>query len=175
LSLLIKALAGESELMWPLRMLKPVITALNGSVTGGALTGVVLSDVVIAERHVRLRDGHVVDGMASATGPMLWPLDVGILRAKRWLLTGDWIGAEEAERIGLVTEVVERGTSLARALTYAEQLAALRPEAVALTKRAINSWLVGHVRDVFDPAFAAEVALLRADAPNPLDSEACDT
>jgi enoyl-CoA hydratase len=154
------ALAGDSSVLAALRINKPVITALNGSVTGAALTSVLMTDIVIAEEHVRLRDMHVTAGIVSASGPMLWPLSAGLLQAKRWLLTGDWIDAREAERIGLVTEVVDRATSLARAVEYARHLAALDPDAVALTKRALNNWLLAHVDDVFTPAFAAEIALV---------------
>ena len=156
---LVNALLGNADVLQALRTPKPIITALNGSVAGGVLTSVLLTDVVVAERHVRLRDMHVTAGLVSATGSMLWPMSTGILRAKRWLLTGDWIDAEEAERIGLVTEVVDTGASLERAAAYAAHLAALRPEALWLTKRAINNWLITHVDDVFTPAFAAEIAL----------------
>lgn len=156
---LVRALLGDAALMQPLRTPKPIITALNGSVAGGVLTSVLLTDIVVAERHVRLRDVHVNAGLVSASGPMLWPLSVGILRAKRWLLTGDWLDAEEAERIGLVTEVVDTGSALERASAYAQHLAALRPEALWLTKRAINNWLISNVPTVFTPAFAAEIAL----------------
>jgi enoyl-CoA hydratase len=159
-SALVNALLGNSELPKPLQMPKPVVTALNGSVVGSVLTSVLFSDVVIAERHARIRDVHVNAGLVSATGPLLWPMSTGVLRAKRWLLTGDWIDAEEAERIGLVTEVVETGASVQRATEYAQHFVALRPEALWLTKRAINNWLLSHVRDVFAPAFAAEIALL---------------
>ena len=162
---LLNALLGDTDLMQPLRTPKPIITALNGSVAGGVLTSVLLSDVVVAERHVRLRDVHVTAGLVAATGAMLWPMSTGILRAKRWLLTGDWIDAEEAERIGLVTEVVDTGAALERASAYAAHLGALRPETLWLTKRAINNWLISHVSEVFTPAFAAEVALF----PNQAD------
>ena len=161
---LVRALLGDADVMAALRTPKPVVTALNGSVAGGVLTSVLLTDVVVAERHVRLRDVHVNAGLVSATGPMLWPMSTGILRAKRWLLTGDWIDADEAERIGLVTEVVERGASLDRALDYARHFAALRPESLWLTKRAINNWLLAHVDDVFSPAYAAELALHSKDS-----------
>jgi enoyl-CoA hydratase len=163
-AILIRALLGDSDLLAPLRTPKPVVTALNGSVAGAVLTSVLLTDVVVAARHVRLRDFHVNAGLVSASGPMLWPLSTGVLRAKRWLLTGDWIDAAEAERIGLVTEVVDRGAAVDRALAYAHHFAALRPEALWFTKRAINNWLIAHVADVFAPAFAAEVALYQKES-----------
>ena len=144
----------------PLEQPKPVVTALDGDVLGARLTSVLLSDIVIVERHVRIRDMHVNGSLVPATGAMLWPPSTGLMRAKRWLLTGDWIGAQEAERIGLVTEVVDTGDSLERATQYATHLAALRPEILALAKRAINRWLLNSVDAVFAPALAAEMSLL---------------
>jgi enoyl-CoA hydratase/carnithine racemase len=69
------------------------------------------------------------------------------------------LGPPEAERIGLVTEVVETGCAFHRALAYARHLAALPPETLAATKRAINQWLLGRLEDVFQPAFTAEFVL----------------
>jgi enoyl-CoA hydratase len=104
---------------------------------------------------VEFRDAHVLGGVVSATGPFQWPPSVGLLRAKRYLLTGDAMSAEEAERLGLVHEVVDTGTSMTRALELARHLAALRPQAVQGTKRALNQWL----RVAFDPVFQHALAL----------------
>ena len=78
------------------------------------------------------------------------------MKAKRYVLTGEWIDALEAERIGLVSEVVETGSSLDRATEYATTLAALRPETLQLTKRAFNRFLRQGLLDVFDEAVALE-------------------
>src|SRR5262249_1676936 len=98
---------------------KPVVTALNGPASGGAL-----AFALLAERHVALSDPHVPAGVAAGDGGVLiWPLALGLLRAKRFLYTGDPLGAEEAQALGLVTEVVERGASVERALHWARRLA----------------------------------------------------
>ena len=134
----------------------PIITALNGPVMGGILAFVLLSDIVIAEEHATLQDMHVSTGRPSTTGPFFWPLAVGLMQARRYLLTGGRLTAAEAERIGLVTEVVRRGESLQRATEFAEKFASLSPSAVGGTKRALNQWLKLAFPSVFDASVALQ-------------------
>jgi enoyl-CoA hydratase len=136
---------------------KPVVAALNGPASGGALAFALLADVVVAERHVVLSDPHVPAGVAAGDGGVLiWPLALGLLRAKRFLYTGDPLGAEEAQALGLVTEVVERGASVERALHWARRLADAPREALRQTKRALQQWLrIG--MPAFDASWAGEI------------------
>ena len=140
---------------------KPVIMALDGD--PGVLTIPLTGDIVIAERHLSFIDNHVVIGTASATQPFLWPLSTGLLRAKRYILTGESIGAEEAERIGLVTEVVDTGRALARAREYAAKFAAMRPETLQATKRSLNQWMRMGLSQVYDHGLALEFMLFPKD------------
>jgi enoyl-CoA hydratase len=135
---------------------KPLIIALNGNASGSGLTFAMLGDIVIAERHVEFRDAHVVGGVVSATGSFLWPPSIGLLRAKRYLLTGDSFGAEEAERFGLVSEVVDTGTSLKRAEELAAQIASLPADGVQGTKRALNRWLKANFEPIFEHGLSLE-------------------
>ena len=64
---------------------------------------------------------------------------VGTARAKELVLLGERFGAEDARRLGLVTEVVAEGAGLERALELAERLAALPPVAVAVAKQVIDA------------------------------------
>jgi enoyl-CoA hydratase len=134
---------------------KPLLIAINGTASGSGLTLAMFGDIVIAERHVRFADAHVLGGVVSATGPFLWPPNMGLLRAKRYLLTGDPFSAEEALEFGLITEVVDSGKSVERAHELATRIAALRPSAVQGTKRALNQWL----RVAFDPVFRHALSL----------------
>ena len=153
---------------------KPVVVAVNGAIGGSGLTLAMFGDIVVAERHVTFGDPHVKVGVASATGPFQWPPSVGLMRAKRYLLTGDTFSAEEAERMGLISEVVDTGRSVERANEYARQLADLPPAAVQATKRALNQWLRMGFGPIFQHALSLEfmtfpVALLNygagADTP----------
>ena len=133
---------------------KPVIMALDGS--PGVMTIPLAGDILIAERHVTFADTHVLIGTASATQPYLWPLNSGLLRAKKYILTGQSFGAEEAQALGLVTDVVDTGASLDAAMEYARHLAGLRPETLQATKRALNQWLQLFRASVFESALAIE-------------------
>lgn len=135
---------------------KPLIIALNGNASGSGLTFAMLGDIVIAERQVEFRDAHVLGGVVSATGPFLWPPSIGLLRAKRYLLTGDTFSADEAERFGLVSEVVDSGTALKRAEAIASHLASLPPSGVQGTKRALNRWLKADFETIFEHALSLE-------------------
>jgi enoyl-CoA hydratase len=140
---------------------KPVVMAMDGN--PGVLTIPLSGDILIAERHLEFSDNHVLIGTASATQPFLWPLNTGLLRAKRYILTGESIDAEEAERLGLVTEVVDTGKSLARATEYAEHFASLRPETLQATKRVLNQWLRMAEGPVFEHGLALEFMLFPKD------------
>jgi enoyl-CoA hydratase len=136
---------------------KPVVTALNGTTSGGTLAFALFADVIIAEKHVQLSDPHVPAGVAAGDGGVLiWPLALGLVRAKRFLYTGDPISADEALALGLVTEVVERGASVDRALHWARRLADAPREALRQTKLALNEWLrIG--MPAFDASWAGEI------------------
>jgi enoyl-CoA hydratase len=134
---------------------KPLVVAVNGAIGGSGLTLAMFGDIVIAERHVVFSDPHVKVGVSSATGPFQWVPSIGLMRAKRYLMTGEAFSAEDAERMGLISEVVDTGRSVERANEYARQLAELPPSAVQATKRALNQWL----RMAFGPIFQHALSL----------------
>lgn len=130
----------------------PALVALHSP---ALLTLPLLSDIVVTEAHVDFVDTHVVAGITAATGAFLWPMSTGLNRARRYLLTGDRLSAVEAERIGLVAEVVESGASKARVAELAAQIAALPNAGVRMTKRALNEW----VRQSWGPIFKHALSL----------------
>ena len=71
---------------------------------------------------------------AGDGGQVIWPLLMGVNRAKYFLMTGDRVSAEEAERLGLVNFVVEDQDLMTKALEIAERLA-------RSPGRAINKYL----------------------------------
>jgi enoyl-CoA hydratase/carnithine racemase len=137
---------------------KPMVSAINGPAAGSGMMFALLCDWVIVEEHAPICDGHIKAAIAAGDGgAMIWPLTVGITRAKRWLMTGDWLSADEAERIGLVTEVVATGTSLARATEVARRFAEMPQMAVRYTKQALNQWLAFGAGISFDYSAALEM------------------
>ena len=136
---------------------KPIVCAINGVAMGAGLAFALLCDYIIVERHAQLADGHIRAALASGDGgALVWPLTVGLTKAKRYLMTGDSIGAEEAERLGLVSEVVDQGRSLDRAMFVARRFAAGPQLAIRYTKMALNQWLRQGQLTAFDYSYALE-------------------
>jgi enoyl-CoA hydratase len=121
---------------------KPIISAINGVAVGAGLVVAVLADISICADDARLGDGHVRLGVAAGDhAAIVWPLLVGMAKARYYLMTGEMVDGAEAERIGLVSKAVPRTQVLDEALTLAESLATGPQLAIRYTKRALNSWL----------------------------------
>ena len=121
---------------------KPVISAVNGYALGLGCTLALLSDVVIAARSAVFGDTHVRMGMSAGDGgQVLWPLLMGPARAKYHLMTGERFDAETAERLGLISLVVDDDELMERALGLARQLANGPLYAIMASKVPINKWL----------------------------------
>lgn len=121
---------------------KPVISAVNGYAMGLGATVALLADVVYAARSATFADTHVKMGIGAGDGgQVIWPLLMGVNRAKYFLMTGDRLTAEDAERMGLVNFVVDDGTVVDEALTLASRLAAGPGMAISASKVAINSYM----------------------------------
>lgn len=136
----------------------PMVAALNGPAVGLGATIALLCDVIVAADHVTIADPHVRVGIVAGDGgTAIWPLLVGPARAKQYLLTGDSLGAAEAERIGLINRVVGPEALEETALALARQLASLPPLAVQYTKAAVNKLVKEALNVSFDFAAAQEL------------------
>lgn len=136
----------------------PVVVALHGDVYGLGTSVALSGDIIVASKNVRIGDPHVRVGLAAGDGGVLvWPAAFGMARAKRHLLTGDPIGAEEAHRLGGVSDLVETPEEV---LPLAEAIAAriveLPPMAVEFTKRSLNHAMHKQAVDVFEFSLALE-------------------
>lgn len=121
---------------------KPVVAAVNGAAAGLGATIALVCDVVIAAKNARIGDPHVKMGITAGDGgAVIWPLLVGVNRAKYMLMTGDLVTADEAFQMGLVNKVVEEGEALNEAMAIARRLAAGAPFAVQSSKMAVNKYI----------------------------------
>ncbi|WP_028922504.1 enoyl-CoA hydratase/isomerase family protein [Pseudonocardia acaciae] len=136
----------------------PVVAALNGPARGFGATVALACDAVVAARSASLAEPHVTMGLVAGDGgPVVWPHSVGVLRAKRYLLTGDPIPAEDAFRMGLVTDLVDQpAEALSAGRALAARIAALPPLAVQGTKRAVNRGLLARAGEVLELGLAYE-------------------
>lgn len=117
------------------RLDKPSIAAIQGYAVAGGLALALACDLRIAGAGARLGDTSGKIGLLpDEGGAWLFPHFMGLDRALKMTLLSEVYGAEEAHRLGLVTEVVPDEDLNARALTLAKALAAKAPLAVRLAK-----------------------------------------
>lgn len=134
---------------------KPVVSAMRGPAVGAGLVAGLLADVSIAARSARIIDGHTRLGVAAGDhAAIVWPLLIGMAKAKYYLLTCEPLSGEEAERLGLVSLVVDDDELDARALEVAVKLSEGSASAIRFTKYALNNWL-----RMAGPSFDASLAL----------------
>ncbi|MBO3275665.1 enoyl-CoA hydratase/isomerase family protein [Pseudomonas schmalbachii] len=140
-----------------LELPQPLITAVNGLAVGLGCTIALFGDSVFAADNAKLSDPHVAIGVTAGDGgSVIWPLLVGPARAKRYLMSGDVLTAAEAERIGLVTDVVPADELVAKAQAFAQRLASGSQIAIRSTKASVNKILRDTANLVLDYSLAAE-------------------
>jgi enoyl-CoA hydratase len=117
----------------------PTIAAIEGNALGGGLELALCCDIRIASERARLGLPEVRLAVTpGAGGTQRLPRVVGPARARELILTGKVLTAAEAERIGLVHEVVPAGQAVARATAIGEEIALRGPLAVREAKRLID-------------------------------------
>jgi enoyl-CoA hydratase/carnithine racemase len=124
------------------RLPMPTIAAIEGNALGGGLELALSCDLRIASERARLGLPEVRLAVTPGVGgTQRLPRVVGAARARELILTGRIVDALEAERIGLVHEVVPAGEAVARATVVAEEIALRGPLAVREAKRLIDQAL----------------------------------
>ena len=138
---------------------KPTISAVNGYAMGLGANFALLCDIVVASTSAVFADTHVKMGIGAGDGgQVIWPLLMGPNRAKYYLMTGDMLKADEAERLGLVNFVVEPDDLLPKAMEIAERLAKGPSLAIAASKVPLNRWIKSMVQQVMPLSLAMEDA-----------------
>ena len=141
-----------------LELEQPVIAAVNGDAVGLGATIALFCDIIIAAEGARFGDAHIKMGVVPGDGgAVIWPLLCGIARAKEYLMTGDFISAAEAERIGLINHVVPHDEVLTKAMALAQRLANGPTKAIRWTKLACNKRLRDEVNLVLDASLGVEM------------------
>jgi enoyl-CoA hydratase/carnithine racemase len=129
------------ELVANIRSLpKPVIASLNGTTAGAGACIALASDIRLASEDARIAFLFVKVGLSGADmgAAYLLPRVVGLTKATELLYTGDFISAQEAERIGLYNRVVPAPQLAATTRELAERLAQGPGFALAKTKEMLN-------------------------------------
>lgn len=150
------------DLIWNMIDLeKPVVAAVHGLVAGLLCQVVLLSDIILAadDENTRFSDGHMNIAVAPGDGGALaWPSRIGLTRAKRYLLTGDAVPAREAERIGMITELVPPDHLLAIARQWGVRFANGPALATRWTKASLNQWLRRDAAEIFHYSWSLMIA-----------------
>ena len=134
---------------------KPVVSAMRGPAVGAGLVCGLLADISLATPEARIIDGHTRLGVAAGDhAAIVWPLLCGMAKAKYYLLLCEPLSGAEAERIGLISQVVPDAELDAKAVEIAGKLADGPAHAIRWTKHTLNHWL-----RTAGPAFDASAAL----------------
>lgn len=121
------------------RLPQPTVSAIAGYCLGGGFELALATDLRIAERSATFGLPEVGLGIVPGSGGLLrLARAVGAARAKDLILRGRRFDAAEAHSLGLVTEIVDAGEALPRALELAGELATLPPLALRVAKAAID-------------------------------------
>lgn len=118
---------------------KPVIAAVNGYALGGGCELAISCDIIIAGEKAKFGQPEVGLGITPGfAGTQRLSRIVGAKKAKELILTGGMIGAEEAEKIGLVNRVVPQEGLMDAAMEMAKTITSKGQIAVRYAKTAIN-------------------------------------
>jgi enoyl-CoA hydratase len=143
---------------------KPVVAAVNGPAIGLGLNVALMSDIVYIAESTFIADTHVSVGLVCGDGgAVFWPLLMGLLRCKEYLLTGDRIPAAKAVELGLATRAIPDADLMTEARAMANRLASLPHQALQETKRALNLHLQDYILRAAPFALSAEAESFATD------------
>jgi enoyl-CoA hydratase len=148
---------GKDIVFTQLDLEKPLICRMNGHATGLGASLALFCDIVVAAEEAKIGDPHVSVGLVAGDGgAFIWPQLVGYAKAKKYLFTGELLTATEAERLGLLTEVVPRAGLDAAVDALAQRIATGATKAIRWTKIATNLPLRALLHAHFDAGIAYE-------------------
>lgn len=114
------------------------VAAVHGAALGGGAELAAFCDLVVADERATFGQPEIKVGVFPPIAALHYPARVGLARTLRLLLTGEVIGAAEAERIGLVDRLAEAGSLETRLEEELARIRALSAAVLRLTKRAVR-------------------------------------
>ncbi|WGS52845.1 enoyl-CoA hydratase-related protein [Paraburkholderia sp. D15] len=135
----------------------PIVAAVNGAAVGLGATLALFCDMIYASPTARFADTHVNAGVVAGDGgAVIWPLLLGPVRARHYLMTGDFVNADEALAMGMINKIVESDRLLEATVEYAELLAGGPRDAVVWTKYCVNKITKQYTHLILDTSTALE-------------------
>ncbi len=122
------------------RLKQPIIAAVNGAAAGGGMCLALASDIIIAGPKASFTPSFINIGLSSGElgASYFLPRLIGTAKASEFLLTGRTIKAEEADRIGLVSRIVNEKGIIEDAIETARTMISKSPLGLRMTKEAIR-------------------------------------
>ena len=140
-----------------LDMEKPIIAKVNGPAIGLGCSLALFCDFIYSTPRSKFADPHVSVGLVAGDGGcVMWPQLIGYARAKKFLLTGEIMLANDALEMGLITEVVNEDKIDEEVQELAEKLRDGAKYAIRWTKTSINAGLKVIANSIIDRAAAFE-------------------
>ena len=135
----------------------PMISAINGPALRHSELPL-LCDIVLAAEEATFQDsGHFINGLIPGDGMhVIYPLLLGLNRGRYFLLTGQTIGARQAQELGLVSEVLPRQELLPRAWELAEQLTKQSPLILRYSRVLLTQYVKRQMHDLLGYGLALE-------------------
>jgi enoyl-CoA hydratase len=136
----------------------PIVSAVHGVAAGLGATLALLADIIYMADDARIGDTHVKMGLVAGDGgAAIWPLLIGLHRAKELLMGGDLVTGLAAAEMGLINYSVPASDLLPRAIAHARKLAEGPAVAIRLTKMTLNQHLRNSINLTLDAGLAAEM------------------
>jgi enoyl-CoA hydratase/carnithine racemase len=152
------------EMNWHLATFtKPIVGAINGIAYGAGAQLTTMLDIRIGCENTEIQFLAAKYGRANSTWSL--PLVVGMAKAKELLFTGRPIGSEEAERIGLLNQVVASSQLIDSAIAMAKQIGENDPRMVQGIKKLLDDGVGTLWRERFDAEQNARKNKLKANSP----------
>jgi enoyl-CoA hydratase/carnithine racemase len=143
------------------RMPKICLARVDGDAVGAGLNLALACDIVVASDRSRFAEIFVRRGLSpDVGGSWILPRLIGLHRAKELCLTGDVIGADQAERLGLITRAVPSAELDGAVSDLIDRLLLGAPVAQLLTKRLLNGSGLLTLEDAVDAEASAQVVNL---------------
>lgn len=130
---------------------KPIVAAVNGVAAGAGANIALACDIVVAHEKVTFIQAFSGIGLVPDSGGTFFlPRLVGFQKALALAMLGDKVGAEEAEKMGMIYKVLPLESFADDAFAVAEKLAKMPTKGLALTKRLFNESLTNDLKTQLD-------------------------
>lgn len=127
---------------------KPVVAAVNGVAAGAGANIAICCDIVVAAQSASFIQAFSKIGLIPDSGGTFFlPRLIGWQKASALMLTGDKVGAEEAQRIGMIYKVFGDEEFATESMRLVQTLAQMPTKGLALTKQALNGSVQNHFED----------------------------